>query len=106
MLCDDSMGPDSVAQHKFWVQYGDDMVTALQTSVPRHHAAFLTNCPTHCQTSGAEWRHPAFPGTRLDAAVKQWYAEAMAQGVGNASWVAPRWIARDGDKCVTPPSGI
>jgi hypothetical protein len=93
---------DSIAEENFWVQYGDDMVTALSL-VPKHHSAFLTNCPTHCQTGGSDWRHPAFPGTRLDAAVKQWYPQAIAHA-SDRSWVAPRWIAKDGDKCVTPPS--
>jgi hypothetical protein len=100
-LCTNST-PDAVVEGEFWVDYGDDMVAAL-ASVPKYHAAFLTNCPTHCQTSGPGWRHPAFPGTRLDAAVQQWYPKAI-ENIHNESWAAPRWIARDGDKCVTPPS--
>ena len=93
---------NAVAEGKFWVQYGDAMVAALGP-LSKRHAAFLTNCPAHCQSSGSGWRHPAFPGTRLDAAVKQWYAEAIAN-IANDEWAAPRWIAKDGDKCVTPPA--
>lgn len=81
----------------FWLAYGDSMATAAR-ALPKRHAAFLTNCPTHCETSFPEYANPAFPGTRLDAAVQQWYAAAVAN-VGNASWSAPRWIAADGDKC-------
>ena len=78
------------------------MVDALGP-LSKRHAAFLTNCPTHCQSGGPAWRHPAFPGTRLDAAVKQWYPEAIAHST-DPSWAAPRWVARSGDPCVTPPS--
>lgn len=39
--------------------------------------------------------------------VKQWYTEVMnhtAPGHGvDASWTAPRWIAQQGQSCITPP---
>ena len=96
-LCDVSMGGDAAAQLQFWEDYGDAMVAAV-APLPAHTAAFLTNCPTHCQTAGLLWAEPAFPGTRLDAAVLQWYPEAIAN-VGNATWSAPRWLASHTDGC-------
>merc|ERR1712232_896001 len=36
-------------QEAFWVTYGHQMVRAL-AAVPSHHAAFIANCPAHCQT--------------------------------------------------------
>lgn len=90
-LCDNSTAT-SVDEWAFWSKYGDEMVDSLKV-VPQRHAAFLSNCPTHCLTSGPHWHDPAFPGTRLDAAVTQWFGWAM-ENAGNASWVAPRWVAR------------
>ena len=98
-LCNGT-SPDARAQEKFWLAYGDAMVAALN-DVSKRHAAFLVNCPTHCQSDPTGWRHPAFPGTQLGAAVKQWYPQALAN-LENSSWVAPRWVARDGDKCLVP----
>ena len=96
-LCNITMGPTAVAEEQFWEDYGDEMVAA-SAKVPLQHSFFLTNCPTHCQTAGLLWAEPAFPGTRLDAAVLQWYPEAIAN-VQNATWKAPRWLARHGDGC-------
>lgn len=91
-LCDNST--DTSAQEwAFWSRYGDLMAESL-SSVPRRHAAYLSNCPTHCLTSGWHWRDPAFPGTRLDAAVLQWFGWAMGDA-GAPSWRdAPRWVAQ------------
>jgi hypothetical protein len=95
---------EAVAQGKFWLAYGDSMVEALKDPrVSHRHAAFLTNCPTHCQTDPTGFRHPAFPGTELGAAVKQWYPEAV-KNARNLTWKAPRWVAADGDKCVLAPA--
>mmetsp|Transcript_59002 Transcript_59002/g.183183 ORF Transcript_59002/g.183183 Transcript_59002/m.183183 type:complete len:403 (+) Transcript_59002:31-1239(+) len=91
MLCDNSTEA-SRSEWSFWSGYGDRMVAALTSSVPRRHGAFLTNCPVHCMTSGGPWRDPTFPGTRLNAAVLQWYDWAL-DNYGNASWPAPRWLA-------------
>ena len=92
---------EAVAQGKFWVAYGEAM-SAAALQLDKRHAAYLTNCPHHCQTGGPGWRQPAFPGTRLDVAVKQWYPAALAH-IGNSTWSAPRWIAGVDDECVTPP---
>ena len=95
---------DARAEKAFWLAYGDAMVTAVQdAAVSARHAAFLTNCPTHCQTDPTGFRHPAFPGTNLGAAIMQWYPEAV-KSINNQSWKAPRWLARDGDKCVLAPA--
>ena len=104
-LCDGT-SPEARAQEQFWIAYGDAVVAALQdptTLISKRHAAFLVNCPTHCQSDPRGWRHPAFPGTRLGAAVRQWYPLALAN-VDNGSWVAPRWVARNGDKCLVVPA--
>lgn len=99
-------GPNVAKEEDFWLAYGQAMIDAL-APLSQTHAAFLTNCPTHCQTSGPGWRHPAFPGTRLDAAVKQWYADVMSHSTPGrgveAGWTAPRWIAQQGQSCITPP---
>jgi hypothetical protein len=71
-LCNGT-GADARAQQQFWLAYGDAMVAALRDpKLSKRHAAFLVNCPTHCQSDPTGWRHPAFPGTQLGAAVKQW----------------------------------
>jgi hypothetical protein len=101
LLCNPTPA-DAARQNQFWVDYGVAMAAAL-APLPSFHAAFLTNCPTHCQTGGPLWAEPAFPGTRLDAAVVQWYPQAIAH-VGNASWRAPRWVARSSDGCKLPPT--
>lgn len=92
------------AQNQFWLAYGDAMVAALNSSLlSQRHAAFLTNCPTHCQTDPTGFRHPALPGSSLGAAIQQWYPEAI-KNARNAEWKAPRWLAVDGDKCVLAPA--
>jgi O-palmitoleoyl-L-serine hydrolase len=95
---------NALAEARFWVAYGDSMVAALNNSLlSRRHAAFLTNCPTHCQTDPTGFRHPASPGTALGVAVKQWYPQAI-KNARDASWKAPRWVAADGDKCLLEPA--
>lgn len=58
------------AETKFYSDYGDQMVAALAT-LPSKHGAFLTNCPTHCET-GVQFNNVARPGVTLGDAVKAW----------------------------------
>lgn len=68
---------------KFWLAYGDSMTQALGAVSP-WHGAHLTNCPTHCQSGSLT--NPATPGHFANAAIVDWYAEAITTGQ-NSSWV-------------------
>jgi len=97
VLCDDTAGADTVAQHEYWLEYGRAMLGAM-AKVDKRHGAFLTNCPGHCATAGSAFLESAFPGTNLKAAVLQWLPEAIANGT-QPGWSAPRWQAQEGQKC-------
>ena len=88
------------AQGAFWLTYGDQMMAAMG-KLPKRHGAFLTNCPTHCQSSALG--NPSTPGEFLGAAIATWLPQVMAHG-GEPDYIAPRWIATNGDACVRQPA--
>ena len=89
--------PGHAAEEAFWGAYGDAMSAALAALPPRH-GAFFTNCPTHCQT-GIGWAYPSTAGgLTLGQAVAAWWG-AAAQHAREPGWVAPRFLAVDGDQC-------
>jgi hypothetical protein len=94
--CDKSMSAAAVEEDAFWRGYAASMAAAAG-ALPSHHGAFLTNCPMHC-TSGGD-NYPAAPGVFLGKAIQAWWTSAIVN-VGNASWVAPRWVASATDGCL------
>ena len=90
--------PAHADMQAFWVAYGDALTGALAQLPPRH-GAFITNCPTHCQT-GRGWGNPSAGATAtLGQAVAAWYPAAVAHA-RDPAWVAPRFVAGDADECV------
>ena len=107
----------NATQEAFWVSYGRSMVRALD-AVPARHAAFLMNCPAHCQTgTGGDWGTRRVGNTTNADAVAQWWhatvgtigaAATVGRGVAveqEAAVAAPRWVERcderpcSGDVC-------
>lgn len=83
-------------QEAFFIDYGHEMLTKLD-AVPARHAAFLTNCPAHCQTgTGGDWAVRSVNGVPLGTAVATWYNQTMGQLKSGAREVtdAPRWVSR------------
>lgn len=96
--------PEYPAQEAYWMAYGDTLADAV-VAMPARHGAFITNCPTHCET-GIGWNYPSnasVPGvnTTLGAVVGLWHEEALAHA-REPDWAAPRFVAKDGDLCVVP----
>ena len=56
---------------KFWVDYGNSMLTMLDALPPRH-GAYLHNCQQHCQTGVGSWNTDTVNGTVMHAAVATW----------------------------------
>ena len=81
---------------KFWVDYGNLMVSKLD-ALPARHGAYLHNCQSHCQTGVGMWTTDTVNGTNMGQAVATWYAAAV-QGT-QAS--VPRAI----DRCDVVPCG-
>jgi len=95
-LCLDASSPEQ----KYWVTYGDAMVAAAH-ALPQRHGVFLTNCPIHCQ--GDNLNDPSSKtGLDLGQALVQWAREAFAAVAAGTvtSFVAPRSIPVDSDKCL------
>lgn len=86
--CNSSDPPGAEA---FWVQYGRDMVAALD-KVPARHAAFLMNCPAHCQSgTGGNWGARRVGNTTNADAVSGWYRANIGQPAAKGE-KAPRWV--------------
>jgi hypothetical protein len=91
------------AQEAFWVAYGQTLVKTLD-AVPARHAAFLMNCPAHCQTgTGGDWGKRSVGTTTNAEAVAEWWHETIGQA--DTSAPAKRWVERcderpcSGDVC-------
>jgi len=64
----------------FWGAYGKKMVAAA-ASLPAQHGAFVTNCPSHCQTGTAsDWQKRTINGKVEGAAFTEWYLDQQAGG--------------------------
>ena len=82
---------------KFWTDYGNEMLSLLD-SVPKRHGAYLHNCQQHCQTGPGQWDTDTVGGTSMHDAVSTWYAAAI-KGTQESM---PRLV----DRCdVTPCAG-
>ena len=82
---------------KFWTDYGNEMLSLLD-SVPKRHGAYIHNCQQHCQTGSGPWDTDTVGGTSMHGAVTTWYAAAI-KGTQES-------IPRSVDRCdVTPCSG-
>ena len=100
----------SARQERFWVGYGQAMVAAVD-ALPARHAAFLMNCPAHCQTgTGGDWGARRVGNTSNAAAVAWWWHASIGRATPlvedlRGEWVAPRWVERcdeqpcSGDAC-------
>ena len=66
------------AVRKFWVAYGQEMVTNIST-LPPQHGAFLTNCPAHCQTGAHHSQHSDYAWTNVTI-------KAQTMGSAFATW--------------------
>ena len=87
--------PNATAETAAELKYGDAMAAAA-LALPKQHGVFLTNCPTHCESDSLG--HPSTPGHYLYDVIHEWYAQVMVAGQ-QPGWVAPRYIAQDGDLC-------
>jgi len=98
-------------QEAFWVAYGKQMVQTLD-ALPARHAAFLMNCPAHCQTgTGGDWGKRRVGNTTNTEAVAAWWHATIGRGsllVEDGEYLdvaAPRWVERcderpcSGDVC-------
>lgn len=84
------------AEEAFFVEYGRAMARAVG-AVPARHAAFMSNCPAHCQTGRwARWGERTVNGTSIAEAVVGWYNATPAPPAA-----APRHVAR----CDAAPCG-
>ena len=108
----------NATQEALWRAYGETMVRALD-AVPARHAAFLMNCPAHCQTgTGGDWGRRRVGNTSNSEAVAQWWhasigrtrrSSPLVEDPVDAPWdaraPAPRWVERcderpcSGDAC-------
>jgi O-palmitoleoyl-L-serine hydrolase len=96
------------SQQAFFVEYGRLMLQRMK-AVPVRHAAFLTNCPAHCQTgTGGDWFRRSVQKTSIADAVASWYnytSDIMAQGGFRDTNASFRWLSEcddkpcDGDVC-------
>lgn len=94
-----SMPSCTGAQLDYFVKYGDIMRTTLD-AVPKRHAAFLTNCPAHCQSgTGGDYTARSVQGTVLAEAVASWYKSAI--DADPTTFVASRWV----EPCDKVPCG-
>jgi hypothetical protein len=92
--------PQYSALAAYWEAYGAQLAGAL-AALPARHGAFLTNCPTHCQT-GYGWPNPSGSGAgagTLAQAFAAWWPAAVAHGQ-EPGWAAPRFLAGPSDGCV------
>ena len=82
---------------KFWVDYGNKMLDALD-ALPVLHGAYVHNCQQHFQTStGSPWATDTVNGTVMHAAAATWYSAAI-QGTQES-------IPRSVDRCDVSPCG-
>jgi hypothetical protein len=89
------------------------MVAWLDDQVPARHAAFLMNCPAHCQTgTGGDWGKRRVGNTTNAAAVVEWWhasigrsGSPLVEDEREPQAAAPRWVERcderpcNGDVC-------
>ena len=74
----------------FWVNYGQEMVTKID-SLPPQHGAVLTNCPGHCQTGtygNVPWLETVINRTAMGEAFNWWRHHTL----GEPAPVGNRWV--------------
>ena len=95
--CGTNISACPTALQKFWVDYGNQMLSLLD-ALPNRHGAYVHNCQQHCQTGLGQWDTDTIGGTAMHAAVSALYAAAI-KGTQES-------IARSVDRCdVTPCAG-
>lgn len=86
---------------EFWVDYGREMVAALD-ALPARHGAFVHNCAAHCQTGamydeGTFWSQSTIGTQHMGATFVKWY-QAIVAGTGGPS-------VRAIERCDVAPCG-
>lgn len=75
----------NASDEAFWVEYGRSMVSALDTTLPPRHGAFLSNCPAHCQTGIEAWDDERVGGSTMGSSFVQWYGGGTGTGDGTGT---------------------
>ena len=88
--------PGAQARGRYWKNYASVMQRTAEEVLPSRHAAFLTNCPFHCVFEN--WHDSATADVRLNEATAHWIS-LLEAGRINENTTAPRWIAKEQDKC-------
>lgn len=91
--------PAAQARDKYWKIFASVMERSVEEVLPSHHGAFLTNCPWHCLFSWMNWYDSAGPNERLNDATAHW-VDLLETGRINDNMTAPKWIAKEQDKCL------
>ena len=88
--------PGAQARDRYWKIYASVMERTAEEVLPSRHAAFLTNCPFHCVFEN--WHDSATADVHLNEATAHWIS-LLEEGRINENMTAPRWIAKEQDKC-------
>ena len=90
--------PGAQARGRYWNVYASVMERTVEKVLPSRHAAFLTNCPWHCLFGWQNWYDSATADGHLNDATAHWIS-LLEAGRMNKNMTAPRWIAKEQDKC-------
>ena len=90
--------PGAQAKGRYWKVYASVMKRSVEEVLPIYHGAFLTNCPWHCLFGPGNWKDSAGPDKRLNEATAHWI-DLLESGRISENMTAPRWIAKEQDKC-------
>ena len=90
--------PGAQARGRYWKVYASVMKRTVEEVLPVYHGAFLTNCPWHCLFGWQNWGDSAGSDKRLNEATAHWIG-LLESGRISKNMTAPRWIAKEQDKC-------
>ena len=90
--------PGAQARDRYFHIYASVMERTVEEVLPSRHAAFLTNCPWHCLFGWQNWYDSATADGHLNNATAHWI-NLLEAGSINKNMTAPRWIAKEQDKC-------
>ena len=96
--------PGAQARDRYWKIYASVMERTVEEVLPSRHAAFLTNCPFHCVFGWQNWHDSATADVHLNEATAHWIS-LLEAGTINENMTAPRWIAKERDKCFGQKNG-
>mmetsp|Transcript_25035 Transcript_25035/g.72421 ORF Transcript_25035/g.72421 Transcript_25035/m.72421 type:complete len:434 (-) Transcript_25035:135-1436(-) len=90
--------PGAQARDRYWKIYASVMQRTVEELLPPRHGVFLTNCPWHCLFGWMNWYDSAGSDQQLNVATAHWIA-LLESGRIHENMTAPRWIAKEQDKC-------